>query len=440
MSAPAQAPRVVIAGGGVAALEAVLALRSVIDQQVTIELLSPQERFTYRPLTVLEPFAGQEAWSFELERFAADQDVRYRQDGLAEVDARGHVALTQGGEELPYSALLLATGTRMHEWLPGALTFGTPGSSEAVRELVEDLELGTVQRVAYAVPPREGWMLPVYELALLTATHLAERGIADRELTLVTPEDEPLAAFGQRASIAVRTLLEQHGIALRTDRYPTAFDAGTLHLVPDGELAVERVVTLPRLEGVPIPGVPHDPEGFVHIDEHGAVDGLQDVYAAGDMTTFPIKQGGIATQMADAAAEAILAQLGLPIEPRPFRLPWARRGLARQIEGGLQGVCRGLRPGELTCGARTQFEVQKERGMRAGTVRGSAGHEQDRVESARLPGEDVDHLDLRRRHALSVNGDKHRTQFHPDFSIGVGFVGEGHPPADHVGPGNPILG
>src|SRR6478735_1406206 len=42
------------------------------------------------------------------------------------------------------------------------------------------------------------------------------------------------------------------------------------------------------------------------------------VYAAGDITTFPFKQGGLATQQADAAAEAMLAELGLPIEPQPF--------------------------------------------------------------------------------------------------------------------------
>ena len=35
-----------------------------------------------------------------------------------------------------------------------------------------------------------------------------------------------------------------------------------------------------------------------------------DVYAAGDATTFPLKQGGLATQQADAAAETIAAELG----------------------------------------------------------------------------------------------------------------------------------
>jgi sulfide:quinone oxidoreductase len=78
------------------------------------------------------------------------------------------------------------------------------------------------------------------------------------------------------------------------------------------------VIALPGLRGRPIAGLPQDGDGFVTVDEHGRVDGLDDVYAAGDMTTFPLKQGGLAAQQADAAAEAMLAGLGAPIAPRAF--------------------------------------------------------------------------------------------------------------------------
>jgi sulfide:quinone oxidoreductase len=46
---------------------------------------------------------------------------------------------------------------------------------------------------------------------------------------------------------------------------------------------------------------------------------VPDVFAAGDATTFPLKQGGLATQQADAAAEAIAAAYGAPLDPAPFR-------------------------------------------------------------------------------------------------------------------------
>jgi sulfide:quinone oxidoreductase len=78
------------------------------------------------------------------------------------------------------------------------------------------------------------------------------------------------------------------------------------------------VVALPRIEGPRLPGVPHDSNGFVPTDAHARVRGLDGVYAAGDLTDFPVKQGGIATQEADAAAQAIAASAGASIVPTPF--------------------------------------------------------------------------------------------------------------------------
>jgi sulfide:quinone oxidoreductase len=78
-------------------------------------------------------------------------------------------------------------------------------------------------------------------------------------------------------------------------------------------------VALPRLEGTRIAGIPQDADGFVTTDPNGRVQGVLHVYAAGDITTFPIKQGGIAAQQADAVAEEIAAQAGAPVRPRRFR-------------------------------------------------------------------------------------------------------------------------
>jgi sulfide:quinone oxidoreductase len=52
--------KVLIAGGGVAALEAVLALRALAGDRVTIELLAPGSDFIHRPSSVLAPFSGED--------------------------------------------------------------------------------------------------------------------------------------------------------------------------------------------------------------------------------------------------------------------------------------------------------------------------------------------------------------------------------------------
>ena len=66
-------------------------------------------------------------------------------------------------------------------------------------------------------------------------------------------------------------------------------------------------------------GLPRDALGFIPADAHGRVAGLRGVYAAGDATTFPLRQGGLAAQQADAAAESIAAELGAIARPQPFR-------------------------------------------------------------------------------------------------------------------------
>ena len=83
-------------------------------------------------------------------------------------------------------------------------------------------------------------------------------------------------------------------------------------------LSVDRVVALPRLRGQRIDGIPQTLEGFLDVDEHCRVGGTDVVFAAGDITSFPVKQGGIAAQQAAAAAEAIAVLAGASLVPHPF--------------------------------------------------------------------------------------------------------------------------
>jgi sulfide:quinone oxidoreductase len=136
------------------------------------------------------------------------------------------------------------------------------------------------------------------------------------ELTLVTPEEAPLAVFGQEASAAVAELLDQAGIAVETSAYADV-EGRTVHLRPGGhDLEVDRVVALPVLEGPAPPGLPADERGFIPTDSHGRVIGVEHVYAAGDGTQFPVKQGGVATQQADIAAADIAREVGVNVDVR----------------------------------------------------------------------------------------------------------------------------
>ena len=311
-------PRIVIAGGGVAGLETCLALRAFIpEDDLRIDLLSRDRRFEYRPLTVLEPFGGAPAWKMELERFSADQGVGLIRDMLAAVEPDAHVAVPAYSARLPYDALVVCVGARAVRTIPGAIVFRGGRDAQAIGAAIDAIQPGERATIAFAAPGDAFWTLPLYELAILAAARLRARGTR-AHVVVASPEAEPLEAFGPVASAVVRELLDARGIEFVGGARPIAADAGELELDDGDRLSVSAVVALPGLQGRRITGLVQDGMGFVAVDEHQRAPGADDVYAAGDITTFPLKQGGLAAQQADAAAEALAAQLGLPIAPRPF--------------------------------------------------------------------------------------------------------------------------
>ena len=311
---------VIVAGGGVAAIEAMLALRDIAGDRVSITLVAPQEDFHYRPLSVGEPFALGNALSLPLATVARDVGAELRQDALAGVDTDAHTARLEGGEALSYDALLVAVGARRIPALEHARTFRGQEDSESVHGLIQDLEGGYCRRIVFVVPAGVVWALPIYELALMAAQRAYEMSLSDVELTIVTPEERPLGIFGHGASDDLQRMLDEAGVTVETSSRAEVPEAGTVVLHPHGKvLEADRIVALPVTTPIPIEGLPSDHDGFIPVDLHGHVRGADDVYAAGDGIGFPVKQGGLACQQADAAAESIAAQAGASVEPTPFK-------------------------------------------------------------------------------------------------------------------------
>jgi sulfide:quinone oxidoreductase len=311
-------PRVVIAGGGVAGLEALLALRHLAGDAVRITLVAPEEHFVYRPLSTAEPFSRGHVTRHPLADIARDLAIELVADRVVGVDATGRAARLAEGDAVPFDSLLLAPGATQHAAFEHAITFGAPGSDEALHGLLRDLEEGYVKRAAFVAPPASSWTLPLYELALMSAREVWAQGFDDAQITLVSSEDRPLGIFGAGPTAALSELLENNrvrflgGAAAEVER-------GLVRVHPAGEsIEVDRVVALPALTGPRLEAVPADAGGFIPADAHGAVAGLDGVFAAGDATTFPVKQGGIAAQQADAAAQSIAARHGADVQPEPF--------------------------------------------------------------------------------------------------------------------------
>ena len=310
--------QVVIAGGGVAALEAVLAIRALEESPTAIELLSPSRDFRLQALSVAEPFGG-DARTLDLAEFCAEHDVVYRPEGVTEVWGGQRRVLTDRGDEVFYDALLMATGAHRASALPGSHPFRGAADVAWFGNLLERLRRGSISDVIFAVPGQVKWTLPIWELAMLTATWIAEYGTGERKITVVTHEQAPMEVLGESVSARVAELLAERGVELEAGVRVVRFDQGRLVCEGDKVLRADGVVALPGLSVPEISGIPQGRHGFIGCDAEMRVDGLDRVWVAGDSTWFPIKQGGLAAQQAEVAAACILRAAGADIEPPSLR-------------------------------------------------------------------------------------------------------------------------
>jgi sulfide:quinone oxidoreductase len=308
----------VIVGGGVAALEATLALADLAADSTDVTVIAPNREFVYRPMTVREPFAYAAAGRYTLAPIVENAGAKLVVDELGWVEPDRQTVHTKGGQPVEYDALLLALGAKAVPRYRHALTIDDRRLDETMQGLIQDVEQGYTKSLAFVSPGRMAWPLPLYELALMTASRAYDMG-EDLKVTIVTPEDAPLAIFGAGVSGALEELLQRAHIETITSAYAEVPGTGHVVIKPgDRHLEVGRVVALPELYGPSIRGIPLGQHGFVRTDMHGRVPDVGPVYAAGDAVDFAVKHGGIASQQADAAAESIAALAGAPVQPQPF--------------------------------------------------------------------------------------------------------------------------
>ena len=317
---PEQPLEVLVAGGGVAALETVLALNVLAGEHVRVRLLTAAPEFVSRPLRIGEPFGRGPTQRHSLKEFAVTTGSALIEDQFEWLDGEEKAVHTSGGQRLPYDALVLATGARARPAFRYAITVDDTRIAGLVGSLLSDIERSRIRSLAMVVPTPTAWPLPIYELALMTKRHADAQG-CDLRITVITAETAPLAMFGVLAGLAVGKLLTDNGIHVIASAQVGVPDPFTVFIRPGQRaLRVDRVVAMPQLFGPPAAGVPSGAVGgFIPVDSHGRVRRLRDVYAAGDATDFPVKHGGIAAQQADVVAASIAASAGAPVNKARFQ-------------------------------------------------------------------------------------------------------------------------
>jgi len=319
-----QRAQVLIAGAGIAGIEAALALSAFAGSAAHVRLIDPARRFRVPATATGRAFGVGSGIDHPLADVAERAGATLTHGRLAAVDPERHLAMLAGGRLLTYDALIVAIGARAEPSVRGALTFAGHADSESVRGMVDEVtraaSRGAAIRLAIVVPVGCGWPLAAYELALMTREHLTAAGGGGAvDIAVVTAEDTPLGVFGPRASAVVDRMLGRVGIAVHPGTMVRGWRWGQLELMGGGTLQADRVIALPVQRGPFLEGLPTDVHGFVTTASDGSVSGAPDVWAVGDAASFPVKQGGIACQQADSVAAAIARRLGVDAEEVPFQ-------------------------------------------------------------------------------------------------------------------------
>lgn len=313
--------KVTIAGGGVAAVEAALALHDLAGAHVAVTIVSPRADFVLTPSAIGAVFGWGHVQHWPLSDIADEVGATVVAASIVDVRPDEHQVELSDGLSLDYDVLLLACGAEPRPAFDNCCTFLAEGDPAPLRGILADLEGGWSKSVAFVVPSSVHWTLPAYELALLTSRQVRSMGIGDTEITIVTHEDRPLSLLGPQANAAIVDVLAHFGVAVECGANVEAVIPGHGLRLGSGDrtVGVERVVALPRLEGHRLPGLPCDRDGFLPVDGYGRVGDVVDIFAAGDNIQSPLKHGGIATQQADVAARSIAALVVPGVEPRPLR-------------------------------------------------------------------------------------------------------------------------
>jgi 3-phenylpropionate/trans-cinnamate dioxygenase ferredoxin reductase component len=267
--------RYLLVGGGNTAHAAAAGIREHdADGPITIVGAETHPPYKRPPLSKGLWGGGDEAkiWLKTAELGGVDLQLGRR---IASIDPAAHVAVDDRGEEIRYEKLLLATGGRPRE-IPGAegvVYFRTLDDYRLLRERAGEGK--------YVVVIGGGFIGSELAAALVGA---------GAQVTMVFPEP----AIGWRlfpAELAhfVTGYYRDRGVEVLTDETVAGVAGGKVKLgsgrVLDADLVVAGLGIIPRTELAEAAGLPVD-NGIV-VDEHGRVEGVDDVFAAGDVANFP---------------------------------------------------------------------------------------------------------------------------------------------------------
>ena len=324
-------PRVLILGGGFAALEAAFLMRMRMRDAADITLVSDSHEFVFRPNTIYIPFgADPSSVLVGLHKPLARRHIAFQHGSVTGVDPAQQMVELADGRQLDYDRLIVATGAAMAPAeVPGlaehAATIWTAETMLDVRErfmrVRSRARRGQTQRVLFLVPPNNKCAGPLYEIVLMLETWLRREGVREKvDIGWTTYEQSYIQAFGPRLHDVVKAEFAERGIEGWTNEIVEEVRPGEVRYVDGSVRGFDELIAFPPyVSAVRYEALPSDDRGFIGTDlGTRQVIGHPDIYAPGDAGDFPIKQAFLAFLQADTVAEHISSS----VSKRPFTHPF----------------------------------------------------------------------------------------------------------------------
>ncbi len=339
--------RIVILGSGFAALTAIRKLRELrVDAEITV--VSPRNELVYLPSLIWLP-SGEKTGAdlrIPLAGFFERMRVRWHPGSVQQVLDGGRRVVTDTGE-LANDVLILATGGRYLRKLPGIEHAIIPcegiASAEAIRDRLATMEGGTIA-IGFASNPKEPGAVrggPMFEFLFGIDTLLRRQGRRDKfRLVFFNPSKEPGQRLGPSAVQKMLARMRALGIETHLGHKPVRFEAGKV-VTEGGEIPADLILFMPGLTGpawLDDSELPRSEGGFIAADAQCRARGMDHVYVAGDIGSYPgpdwmAKQAHQAALQAEAVAKNIAA--GLHGEPADHGFKTELACIVDSLDGGL---------------------------------------------------------------------------------------------------------
>jgi NADPH-dependent 2,4-dienoyl-CoA reductase/sulfur reductase-like enzyme/nitrite reductase/ring-hydroxylating ferredoxin subunit len=303
--------RVVIVGGGAAGNSAAETLRRE-GYGGPITIVDPDPDAPYdRPNLSKDYLAGSalEEWiPLHPQEFYRDRGIELRRGpGAGAIDPKGHRVRLVDGTDLPYDALLLATGATPVRLDP-ALERGTP-AVHYLRSLADS------RRIVAAT--REGSRAVVLGASFIGLEVAAALRARKMEVHVVAPDGRPLErVLGPQLGDLIRGLHEKQGVVFHLRQKPGAVEGGSVILESGERLAADLLVAgigvRPNLDLAEAAGLALERGVMVDARLETSAPGI---FAAGDIARWPDPHTGerirvehwvVAERQGQAAARNIL--------------------------------------------------------------------------------------------------------------------------------------